>query len=175
MSARGLRRDVGRIGELARGQRAPVEQRAQDIGPGRIADERRNRGHVENFAHASEYSPCGAKRHAATVRRSPNRQRISRKSGYRFSERDMRQRKKPERIPILSNRDAFWPKFGGGRNVFAPAQGSVGSSFKEEPHMPGFDVFLPPQPYARWHASRGAGDQAPPPLPAGLRLVAQWI
>jgi len=30
-----------------------------------------------------------------------------RKSGYRFSEKDMRQRKHLERIPILSKRDAL--------------------------------------------------------------------
>jgi hypothetical protein len=40
-----------RVGEFARGQRAAVKQRAQDVGAGRIADQRRNRSHVENFAH----------------------------------------------------------------------------------------------------------------------------
>ena len=33
---------------------------------------------------------------------------MSRKSGNRFSERDMRQSTKLERIPIQSNRDALW-------------------------------------------------------------------
>src|SRR5262249_48832146 len=36
----------------------------------------------------------------------PSNQRMSRKSGYRFSEKDMRQRKNLERIPIQRKRDA---------------------------------------------------------------------
>ena len=38
----------------------------------------------------------------------------SRKSGYRFSEKDMRDRKNLERIPVHLNRDALWfsPQYG---------------------------------------------------------------
>ena len=57
MPARGLRRDVRRIGELARRQRAPVEQRAQDVGAGGITHQCRNRGHIENFAHGNNIAP----------------------------------------------------------------------------------------------------------------------
>ncbi len=35
------------------------------------------------------------------------KKRMSRKSGYRFSEQDMRQRKKLDRIPVRLNRDAI--------------------------------------------------------------------
>jgi hypothetical protein len=38
-----LRRDVRRVGELARGQRAAVDQRGEDVGAGRIADQCRDR------------------------------------------------------------------------------------------------------------------------------------
>jgi len=41
--------------------------------------------------------------------------------------------------------------------------------------MPGFDVFLPPQPYARWLPLRSAGYHPVPPLLARLRLIRQWI
>jgi len=39
---------------------------------------------------------------------------MSRKSGYRFSEKDMRDRKNLERIPVHLNRDALWfsPQYG---------------------------------------------------------------
>ena len=41
--------------------------------------------------------------------------------------------------------------------------------------MPSFDVLLPPQPYARWQPVRSAGEHPTAPIPAGLRLIAEWI
>ena len=71
MAARGLRRDVRRVGELARGQRAAVEQRAQDVGAGRIADQCGDRGHIENFAHAGTIARRRAARHGANASAGP--------------------------------------------------------------------------------------------------------
>ena len=51
VAARGLRRHVGRVGKLGRGQGAAVEQRTEDIGARRIADEGGDGGEIEDFAH----------------------------------------------------------------------------------------------------------------------------
>jgi len=44
MSTRGLRSDPRRHGKLGRGQRAAVEERRDDRGPRRVADEGRDLG-----------------------------------------------------------------------------------------------------------------------------------
>jgi len=41
--------------------------------------------------------------------------------------------------------------------------------------MPTFDLFLPPQPYARWRPARDPAYHPIPRLVAGVRLIAQWI
>src|SRR5262249_306798 len=51
MPARGLRRHMGGIGQFACGEGAAIQQRVKDVGAGGIADERRDRCHIENFAH----------------------------------------------------------------------------------------------------------------------------
>ena len=51
MAACSLRRHMRRVGEFARGQRAAVEQCAKDIGARRIANQRRNGSHIEDFTH----------------------------------------------------------------------------------------------------------------------------
>ena len=53
MAAGGLRRHAGGKRQLGRGQRAAAEQRAQDIGAGRIADQSRDFGHLRCIRHAS--------------------------------------------------------------------------------------------------------------------------
>ena len=70
MAARGLRRDVRRVGEFARGQRAAVEQRDQHVGARRIADQRGDGGDIEDLAHA-RYSANKPGRHARMLRPSP--------------------------------------------------------------------------------------------------------
>jgi hypothetical protein len=49
----------------------------------------------------------GSKRLYDALRLEQRPQRTSRKSGYRFSEKDMRQRKNLERIPCGNHRSAF--------------------------------------------------------------------
>src|SRR3954469_11832714 len=51
MAARGLRRDMRRIGEFAGRQGSAVEQGTEDVGARRIADEGRDGCHVQDFAH----------------------------------------------------------------------------------------------------------------------------
>ncbi len=41
--------------------------------------------------------------------------------------------------------------------------------------MPTFDLFLPPQPYARWRPIRSAEYRPIRRLVAGVRLIAEWI
>jgi hypothetical protein len=53
MAAGGLRRHAGGKGQLGGGQRAAAEQRAQDIGAGRIADQSRDFGHLRCVRHPS--------------------------------------------------------------------------------------------------------------------------
>ena len=51
VQARRLRRDAGEERELARGERAPVHQRVQDRGPGRVAHQRRRSRQVRCCSH----------------------------------------------------------------------------------------------------------------------------
>jgi len=62
MAARGLRRHMRDIGELARRIGAAVHQRAQDIGARRIAHQRGDRRHVENLCHAVMIARRGGRR-----------------------------------------------------------------------------------------------------------------
>ena len=57
VAAGGLRRDAGRIGELARGQCAAVKQRAQDVGARGIAHQRGHFGNFQNALHAANMRP----------------------------------------------------------------------------------------------------------------------
>ena len=58
MPARRLRRDAGHVGKLLCGQRAPVEEGSEDVGPCRIAHQRRGFGE-KRFG--STHASIGAK------------------------------------------------------------------------------------------------------------------
>ena len=54
MAARGLRRDAGRTGQFARGERTAIHQHIEHVGPARIADQRtdlRQPGLIERGRH----------------------------------------------------------------------------------------------------------------------------
>ena len=53
MAARGLERDARGLGELAHGERAPVHEGGEDVGPGRIAEKRGHGGDDGTFLHTS--------------------------------------------------------------------------------------------------------------------------
>jgi hypothetical protein len=71
MAARGLRRDMRHVGELAGREGATVHQRTQDVGARRIADQRPHHSHVQHFAHGEDYKAPPRHAHGPMLRPRP--------------------------------------------------------------------------------------------------------
>jgi len=71
MSTRRLRRDTREIGKLARGERPPVQERGENVGACRIADQGGDFGHIETFPHRPQCKARAAEWQGAMLRPRP--------------------------------------------------------------------------------------------------------